>query len=221
MLPLFLNVFCSLLQAFDPWSDRYLQYFCGVEHFQKMSTNTNMTSKYPEKYLPKWSPKPAQITQKTRPKKQPEQSPKFSRKMKPNGSLKSKNFQEKNEVPPGPALRSPKWRPRDSPPGAQMDPQDPPRRGKRRPNWPQGPQMKDKMRAGWSHNGAQNRYRCFKPIFPPKVDPRGHQTEQNQPHRTKTALKWLPLFEAYLPLAQSVYIAAGNWDQAKTPSENR
>ena len=69
--------------------------------------------------------------------------------------------------------------PQGPPQGAQMEPQDPPRRGKRSPNGPQGHQMRDKMRARWSHNGAQNRYCCFKPIFPPKVDPRAHQTQQN------------------------------------------
>ena len=67
--------------------------------------------------------------------------------------------------------------------------------------------MRDKMRAGWSHNGAQNCYRCFKPIFPPKVDTKRSKIQLDG---AKTELKWLPLFEAYLPLARSGYIAADN-----------
>ena len=43
-----------------------------------------------------------------------------------------------------------------------------------------------------------------------QLTPEATKRSKIQPDGAKTGLKWLPLFEAYLPLARSGYIAAGN-----------
>ena len=48
------------------------------------------------------------------------------------------------------------------------------------------------------------------PFSHQKLTPEATKRSKIQPNGAKTELKLLPLFEAYLPLAQSGYIAAGN-----------
>ena len=48
------------------------------------------------------------------------------------------------------------------------------------------------------------------PFSHQKLTPEAAKRSKIQLDGTKTGLKWLPLFEAYLPLARSGYIAAGN-----------